>query len=121
MSVQDIIDRRELFARVDDDVAFLKELIEIFLEEYPTMLLEIQEAVAAKDAQQLKSAAHALKGSVSNFCAKGAVEASRRLEHMGAVADFSEAEKDYQILVQEMENVKTALYHLMEDCTPWKS
>lgn len=119
MRVKDVIDRRELFARVDDDVAFLKELIEIFLEEYPTMMLEIQEAVAAKNAQQLKSAAHALKGSVSNFCAKGAVDASRRLEQKGAVADFSNAEKDFQILVQEMENVKTALHHLMEDFTPW--
>jgi len=116
MKVEDILNRDELFARVDDDLELLGELIEIFLEDYPDLLVEIEAAVVEKDAAKLRHAAHTLKGSVGNFCAKGAFEASNKMEISGANEDFSTVQNDYQTLVNEMENVKNALQLLSQEC-----
>ncbi len=116
MKVEDILDREELFARVDDDLELLGELIEIFLEDFPHLLAEIEAAVVEKDAAKLRHAAHALKGSVGNFCISGAFEASKKMEISGINEDFSTIQSDYQTLVKEMENVKSALQLLSQEC-----
>jgi len=116
MKVEDILNRDELFARVDDDLELLGELIEIFLEDYPDLLAEIEAAVIAKDAAKLRHAAHTLKGSVGNFCTTGAFEASNKMEISGANEDFSTVQGDYQTLLKEMENVKNALQLLSQEC-----
>ena len=46
-------------------------------------LSRIRQAIARGDAEELRSAAHALKGSAGNFLADAAVEAAQQLEIMG--------------------------------------
>ena len=47
------------------------------------MMSQIREAIRQGSAAELESGAHALKGSVSNFGAKTAVNLSQKLEIMG--------------------------------------
>jgi len=62
-------------ARLGGDEKLLRELLE--------------RAVTSQDAEALRTAAHALKGSVANFAAAEPVDAARRLETMGASGDLS--------------------------------
>ena len=115
MVVEDIINREELMLRVDDDVELLQELIELFLEDYPALMAEIEEGVREQDAYKLKRGAHTLKGSVGNFCASRAVHAAFQLESYGSNEDFSNTEAAYTSLVQEMKAVEQALNLLSQE------
>ena len=55
------------------------------------MVASIRGAIDASDADALRRAAHALKGSVANFAAERAVESARRLERMGIDRDLAAA------------------------------
>ena len=48
--------------RLGGDEELLREVARLFLEEYPVLLLEIRQAVAAQDAEALQRAAHSLMG-----------------------------------------------------------
>jgi two-component system sensor histidine kinase/response regulator len=89
--------------RVDGDWDLLKELIALFLEDYPELLRQIRDAVQAGDAQALQHSAHTLKGSVGNFCAKSAFDAAYKLEVIGRKQDLSEAGSALETLEKELE------------------
>lgn len=104
-----VIDREELFDRLDNDVELLLELIDLFLEDYPQLLMDIGKAVETGDSEQLRKSAHTLKGSVGNFCAHAAYESALRLEQKGASAELDSAETEYAVLSREMGRVEAAL------------
>ena len=54
-------------------------------------MARLREAVRESDAQALRSAAHALKGAVSNFAAPAATEAALRLQKMGEAGQLAGA------------------------------
>ena len=76
-------DRHVALLRVGGDEELLKEIADIFLEDYPKVLEEIQAALACGDARRLEQSAHTLKGSAGNFGAKAVVETASRLEQLG--------------------------------------
>jgi HPt (histidine-containing phosphotransfer) domain-containing protein len=76
-------DLSEALARVDGDHELLREMAELFLEESPRFVSEMQTALKNNDTQTLTYAAHTLKGSVGNFAAPEAADAARQLEQMG--------------------------------------
>lgn len=116
MNIDAILNRKEVYSRVDDDMELLQELIEIFLEDYPQLMSDIHSAIQSGDAEALKSSAHTLKGSVSNFCAQSAVDAALKLEIAGGNKDLSSAEEDFITLQSSMGEVSIALEELARDC-----
>jgi len=101
--------------RTGGDPEFLKELVELFLDECPKMMGNIQASLARRDAPALQRAAHTLKGSVGNFCATPAFEAAYRLEQMGRQGDLSEGEAAWAVLEREVERLSAQLESLRED------
>jgi PAS domain S-box-containing protein len=81
--VHGVLDRPALLSGIDGNRKLLRELVRLFLADYPRHLAEIKEAIRLDDAEPLEKAAHALKGSVGNFAAKNAFAAAQRLELMG--------------------------------------
>jgi len=69
----------------------LGELCDLFLEESPSMLPEVKEAITQNDAKSLESATHTLKGFVGNFGAKDACEAALVLEETARAGSLSGA------------------------------
>jgi len=57
----------ELRVSVGDDPEFLAELIDDFLEDAPTQVAALREAVASGDATSARRAAHTLKGTSRTF------------------------------------------------------
>jgi PAS domain S-box-containing protein len=85
------LDRSALMHRVSGDVGLLREMTDLFRDDGPRLLADVEEAVTLGDARRLKHAAHTLKGAVSNFGAEPAIAAAQRLEAMGQRGDLDGA------------------------------
>jgi two-component system sensor histidine kinase/response regulator len=86
-----ILNQRLALERVGGDEELLREVAQLFLEEYPRSLGEIRVAVEAGDAKLLEREAHSLKGAAANFGAEPVVSAALALEIMGRKAQIGEA------------------------------
>lgn len=101
-------DREALLARVEGDEELLGEIVALFLEDCPRRLAEIREAIQGGSAEQLKMAAHTLKGSVGNFGAQHAYGLSFQLEQMGGKGEFEGAK-------EKLADLETAISLLRTD------
>jgi HPt (histidine-containing phosphotransfer) domain-containing protein len=90
---EEIFDKSVALARVGGDEDLLKEIAILFLDDYPKSLTELRAAVDTGDARRLERSAHGLKGSVSNFGARPAVDAALQLETMGRAQEMVEVEQ----------------------------
>jgi HPt (histidine-containing phosphotransfer) domain-containing protein len=72
-----------MLARLDGDRELAVQLAGIFIDEYPSMLRRLRDAVSAGSADEVRRAAHALKGSISNFIDGGPTATAYELETMG--------------------------------------
>jgi two-component system, sensor histidine kinase and response regulator len=99
-------------ARLEGDMALLKEIAELFLDGHADQMSQIRTAIADADAEALWRAAHGLKGCVANFGAKAAYDAALHLEKLGKSGDLSEADEAFADLAREIENLSEALASL---------
>jgi len=65
----------------DDDDAFLKDIIGIFLEDTPQRIDELKQCLQSFDQPKFTRAAHSIKGSSSNLGAVKVRAAAEQLEH----------------------------------------
>ena len=107
------LDESLALSRVGGDADLLREVIELFLDDYPQALEGIRSAVAARDATALEHQAHSLKGSVSTFGARRAFEAALALEKQGRSKNMSgvenglsQLEDALQALVPELQAIQ---------------
>jgi two-component system, sensor histidine kinase and response regulator len=107
-----MIDIAAVLERVGGDDGLLREIIDIFLEEYPGLIGDIGSSVEQRDGQALERSAHTLKGSVSNFGARAAAQAAHDLEIMGRHSDFDAAPIVVETLKSELTALHSALVRL---------
>ena len=74
-----------------NDDSFFREMVSLYLEDTPLHLATIRENIAVANGERVKSAAHTLKGSSSNFGARRMIQLCATLEHKGLEEDFSTA------------------------------
>jgi CheY-like chemotaxis protein len=106
------LDRRALLERLGGDSQLLSELIEIYLNESPSLRAAAQRALQEKNGQDLARAAHTIKGSAGNFVAGATLETAERLEAFAEQGDFSRAQEAMSALEREMEHLDRALIAL---------
>jgi two-component system, sensor histidine kinase and response regulator len=111
-----VFDRDLTLARVEGDRRLLQEIVELFCEEAPRLLAEIQSSILHCDAKALAHVAHTLKGAVGHFGAQAAFEAALRLEVMGRGGDLTQAEAVYAELANEVTRLEGALLALRQEC-----
>ena len=87
------LDESLALSRVGGDRDLLREVVDLFLNDYPDVLEKIRAAVSTRDASALEQYAHSLKGSVSTFGAKWAFDAALALERKGRNGDLSGIEE----------------------------
>jgi HPt (histidine-containing phosphotransfer) domain-containing protein len=81
--VTENLDRQLALSRVGGDLDLLKEIAHLFVEDYPKLLADLHQAIDRGDAVAIERTAHGLKGSVSTFGARTAMEAARTIESLG--------------------------------------
>jgi len=107
------INRDELSERLAGDMELLRDLGALFIEDYPNLINKIDNAINSKDSLALKKAAHTLKGSVANFSAQKAYEASYELEMNGKNEEIDKALEAFKIVKNEIDNFVKELKDLM--------
>jgi CheY-like chemotaxis protein len=108
------LDRSQILNRMGGDEELLKELVTIFLDDYPKLLSQISEAIQRGDSEALHRAAHALKGSVSNFGANWAVDAAFDLEMTGRIGDMGIAPAKLMVLEKALDLVRREMVALTD-------
>jgi len=91
------------------DLALAGEVCAIFLSELPGYTDAIRKAIDDWNADDLRTAAHALKGSVANFGENAAVAAARALEDCGRDGRLVEAEPLFDALAAEISALRALL------------
>ncbi|MHC4401272.1 MAG: Hpt domain-containing protein [Planctomycetota bacterium] len=112
--MNDVLDKAALLERIDEDMEFLAETVEMFTEDGPQLLSEIRDAVARQDGAALATSAHTFKGMAANFSAIAAVDAALALEMMGKNSDLTGAREALGALEKEAYRLKSALTELLE-------
>jgi len=112
---QPVVEKKALLESLENDAEFLKTLIGIFLADCPEKLAAIRAGVVARDPRAVMEASHSLKGSVSVFGAKSAVDAAQNLESMGREGKQEGFGEAFVLLEQEMALVTLALEEIANE------
>jgi HPt (histidine-containing phosphotransfer) domain-containing protein len=99
----------------DDDNAFLKEIIGIFLEDTPQRIAELKQSLSAFDQPKFTRAAHSIKGSASNLGATKVRAYAEQIEHQsrncglnGLEQLLGSLEKEFALAKAELEKIASA-------------
>lgn len=90
---------------------FIIELINTFLEDTPSQLEQLRNALAAQDAEAFRRAAHTIKSNAATFGAHQLAALARELEMMGRENNL-EAGNQLQALEEAAEQVMNELKKL---------
>lgn len=113
----ELFDRAQALERVEGDEELFDEIVRLFLETSPGMLAQLQEALNRGDDAALSKSAHKLKGAISNFGARKAVEEAQALEDMGHAGNLENAPAAFERLVQLLNRLNSALAGMSKQAT----
>ena len=109
-----VLDTEGLLGGINGDLDFLKLVAEIFCEQYPKQLSEMNQTLAEGNTSQLAEAAHKIKGTVGVLWAGSALEAASRVEALARNGDLAGARRAMTVLEQEMHLLKAELKRLLD-------
>lgn len=100
----------------DTDASFLRELIEIYLQDTPERMVELEAALAKGDAHAMMRAAHTIKGSSSNFGANKLAQIALEIEQHGKAGNCSPAtsilpglKTEYALVAQALKQITAGI------------
>jgi CheY-like chemotaxis protein/anti-sigma regulatory factor (Ser/Thr protein kinase) len=108
-------DKQTLIDAFDHDWGFFTEVVDLFIQDYPRMMTDIQQAYKTGNMDALIRTAHSLKGMLSLFNAKEATRRALKLEEMGKQGEFFGAEQEIESLSGELVMLKSTLQELIEE------
>jgi len=103
---EELLDINEFLERVQDDKELLLELLDIFANDYIHKRSLLDQAIVAKDFEQIRNITHSLKGASGNISAKSMRQILLSLEEKGKNKDLSDADELLSRLDQIFENLK---------------
>jgi len=108
----DSFDPVSLLERVNGDAELLRDLVDLFSQEYPRLLQSLRTAVEQRSAADIQKLSHKLKGSLLQFSGRESVAAAGKLEEMGkaktlecVVQVFTKLEKAVDILIADLRSM----------------
>ena len=110
-------DEAELLERTSGSAEIAAEVMRLFLDDCPVRLSAIEAAVRGGDAEELRLAAHALKGAAGNLSATGTCQAADALERIGAEGRMDAAAAAWEHLSIEAGRLLEDLTRRLEDAS----
>jgi signal transduction histidine kinase/CheY-like chemotaxis protein len=104
-----VMDRASALERLGGDQELLADVMRIFMEDCPPRLNAIKAAVDGRDADAIRTTAHALKGAAGNISAGALFEAAQVMERIGAEARLDAAQAAWRVLAAEAASVMDML------------
>lgn len=99
----------DLLGRIGGDKKLLHQMIQTFLRDTPKRITSLQRALQRKDAAEIASLAHALKGSLGIFLAQHAHDRAQELEELGRKSELSGAKLAFAALKEEIAKLEANL------------
>ena len=103
------IDYSSSLKRVGGDKSFLRELLNLYLEEFSNKYNKLEEAIKQNKFDLIYEFGHSLKGSSANLSLIFLQEASFKMERAGKERNIDKAKKALSLLEQEFERLKDFL------------
>src|SRR5262249_43102884 len=100
----------EALAYAGGDRELLRDLVGIFLEHCGHWLADLRTALASGEPARVRSAAHAVKGSLAPLGARAAYETAQRLETMGREGCLTGAAQVHESLEAEIARLQPVLH-----------
>ena len=98
-----------MIERLGGDEELAHQLVELFVAECPRMMTVVRESVESGNADQVRRAAHAFKGSVGNFTDEAPMTTAFELEQIGRDGQLDQAATVLVRLEAEVEQFLAAL------------
>jgi HPt (histidine-containing phosphotransfer) domain-containing protein len=102
----ELIDMEEILEIMDNDTELIQECFQDFMNEYPQMLTNIQNAILSGDTKGLDSHAHKLKGSLRYLAASTTADIASKLEYKGKKGELEGTESLLETLSEYCEKLK---------------
>lgn len=99
-------DHQQALEYVGGDEELLQDLMKLFLQRKDILLVAVEEAIAAADAEAISDTAHALKGAVNHFAAKRSQMLSKTIEdnaRLGKLEDVAALFDEVRKAVAQLE------------------
>ncbi|NUQ31082.1 MAG: response regulator [Acidobacteriaceae bacterium] len=109
------VHEEELMERIDNDRAFLAELLAIFRDTWPGQLAAVRSALALGDHEEVKRTGHALKSALGNLSAMQAYHFASGIEMAGGAGDMARATVMTDQLEAELPRVEIALEGMCQE------
>jgi two-component system, sensor histidine kinase and response regulator len=93
----------ELLDRVDNDQELLRELLNIFKEDFPRTMRSLESAVAGADLKNTSRLSHTLKGMLSSLGGTRAAAAAAKLEGLATTGETASLKGALDALGHEAE------------------
>jgi HPt (histidine-containing phosphotransfer) domain-containing protein len=106
------IDAREFLARLGGNSELLCEVIDMYLNEYPTRLTTLREALVRQDWPAIQQTAHTMKGTAASIAAEPAYQIATSVERAANAADADSVAAALSALEQELQRLAQALLAL---------
>jgi PAS domain S-box-containing protein len=85
-------DKAALLGVVDGDLMMLREILGVFIQEYPGLLDRLKAAILSGEGNSVSAAAHSLKGALNAVCSNRAAALAWDLERLGRSGNLMGAE-----------------------------
>jgi two-component system sensor histidine kinase/response regulator len=113
---KDVLPNKDnLVKSFENDRGLFKELVEIFVKDYPQMLETLRTSLKALDAQTFSRTAHSLKGMLRNFQAEAAADTAFDLEKKGKQGELDGTDQILENLAAQLEEVAQKLKQLIQE------
>ena len=107
------VDKTLLLKAFDGDWSFLKEIVEVFLIDYPRLMDNLRRANTEGDGDLLMRSAHSLKGMLRNFQAESAAEVAFEIEKMAKTENFDAVQTKIEHLTDRITEVDKMLHDMV--------
>ena len=105
----------ELLDRIGGSMSLLPNVVSLFEEDHPRQLLQIRQAIDARDPSALYLAAHTLKGSLLVLAADRAAAVALKLEMIGRESRLEGAVESLSLLETEVVTVSMELQKILRE------
>jgi HPt (histidine-containing phosphotransfer) domain-containing protein len=105
----------ELLDRVDNDQELLRDLLNIFKEDFPRTMKSLESAVAAADLKNASRLSHTLKGMLSSLGGTRAAAAAAKLEVLATAGETASLQGALDALGHEAESLLPELNAYMAE------
>ena len=109
------LNREMLLEAFDHDWDFFREVVEVFFEDYPRLLRNLEQCFEQDDSDGLMRAAHSLKGMLRNFQAENAAETAFELEKMGKTGQLEGVKTGIGELSRHLAAIEKQLRQLLAE------